>query len=198
MDRYGGNVLIPDERTRGECTHCPSNPTVVEYIRYEDACPHRQDVVLLGDPSMMMNLLHTFIPALMPISILFVSSLIAKTEPISISELYAQLVTYENHMTIQARSGGSSANLANRGGHGGIHGHRGGRNGGRGHNGGYFNNNNNNSGGYQHWEDEAQVDMTITIVPPVKCARELATPQIGASITSMKNMFRKRELQLLL
>jgi hypothetical protein len=126
----------------------------------------------------------------------FVSSLIAKTEPISISELYAQLVTYENHMTIQARSGGSSANLANRGGRGGIHGHRGGRNDGCGHNGGYFNNNN-NSGGYQHWEDEAQVDMTITIVPPVKCARELATPQIGASITSMKNMFLKRELQLL-
>jgi hypothetical protein len=40
-------------------------------------------------------------------------------------------------------------------------------------------------------EDEAQVGV---IVPPVKYARELATPQIGAGIASMKNMFLKREL----
>jgi hypothetical protein len=39
----------------------------------------------------------------------FVSSLITKTKPISISELYAQLVTYENHME---GSSGSSTNLA--------------------------------------------------------------------------------------
>jgi uncharacterized protein (DUF4213/DUF364 family) len=40
-------------------------------------------------------------------------------------------------------------------------------------------------------EDEAQVGV---IIPPIKYARELATPQIGAGIASMKNMFLKREL----
>jgi hypothetical protein len=43
-------------------------------------------------------------------------------------------------------------------------------------------------------EDEAQVGV---IIPPIKYARELATPQISDGIASIKNMFLKRELQML-
>jgi hypothetical protein len=43
-------------------------------------------------------------------------------------------------------------------------------------------------------EDEAQVGV---IIPPIKYARELATLQISAGIASIKNMFLKRELQML-
>lgn len=90
-----------------------------------------------------------------------VSALCARTEPLTVSDLYAQLLSFEHRL--QLLQGGimnqSSVNAANRGGRGGFGrggGGRGGNNGGYGrggggygHNGGggYGNNSNNNRGG---------------------------------------------------
>ncbi|WVZ95274.1 hypothetical protein U9M48_041059 [Paspalum notatum var. saurae] len=77
-----------------------------------------------------------------------VSALITKTEPISVNEMYSQLVTFETHMALQSGSG-SSANSASRGGRGGNRGCGAGRRGaGRGRSSATFNNNN-SPGNYQ-------------------------------------------------
>jgi len=67
----------------------------------------------------------------------------ARTEPLSLGELYTQLVSWEQRMDLLHGGSGSSANTATHGGRGGFNHGGGGRGRGRGRNRG----NNNNSGG---------------------------------------------------
>ena len=78
----------------------------------------------------------------------FVSSIAARTDAYSLSEIYAQFIAFEARLESQnsgSQQYNSSANLAARGGHG--KGNRGGKNNGGGNRGGYGNN---NCGGYNN------------------------------------------------
>lgn len=74
-----------------------------------------------------------------------VLAMVACVEPLSLGELYTQLVSWEQRMDLLHGGSGSSANSATRGGCGGFN-----RSGGRGHGRGRGHGNGNNSGSGRH------------------------------------------------
>ena len=77
-----------------------------------------------------------------------VTAVTARVEPISVAELYAQLISHEQRLEMRGGSGNqSSANLASRGGRSNSGGNRGGGGRNSGSRGGYNRGNNNRGGG---------------------------------------------------
>jgi hypothetical protein len=189
--------VLPQVATRVTTTAASSEIenmflSVAEYINKMKMLG--EEMTAAGRPLEDEELIEYFLTSLNQDYHPIVSIVIARCELVSLSELYSQLLAFENrHALMSAQEGGDSfANAASRGGgrnNRGSFGHGGGSDSSAGDGRGCFNSTNGRRGGSI---------PPVTSAPPTKFARTRDTPHIGVGIALIKNMSHKKGLLLLL